>query len=314
MMDPEIVENIVREVSTNPNLRSVTHFECGENGNAFLNPKVLECLRIIRRGLPRCTISVFTNFRNLTKDKIIPILQENLIDMIYCNIDGHNEYYYSIVKGVDLKRTKQNLLDFLQIRKTLHANVPLVIYAITYRKYVNTVKNNFGFIPHKLHGKELKDIKDDYALIKATWRSLIDKEKDRIVPAHAVFCWAERPKIDTASLAYNKYRCPNLERVKHEAFIAPDGTWYACCLDENNELVIGNLKKDSLVNLMKSPERRKLIWMLEERKFREIGGPCKTVNCCQQLHESKVLNIVLAYAQAHPRIFGILRTVKSLIA
>jgi len=314
MMNPKLVEKIVCEVSANPKLHSITHFECSENGDAFLNPKVLECLRIIRKGLPWCTISVFANFRNLTKDKIIRILQENLIDTMCCNIDGHNEYYYRAVKGVPLKKAKQNLLDFLRIRKNLHANVPLTIYAITYRKYVNTIKNNFGFIPYNLHGRELKDIKDDFALIKAMWQPLIDKEKDRIVPAHAVFSWAERPKIDTTSLAYDKYRCPNLERVKHEAFIAPDGTWYACCLDENNELAIGNLTRNSLANLVESPRRKKLIGMLEQRKFREIGGPCKTVNCCQLLHESKVLNIILASAQAHRRILEILYTVKLPIA
>jgi len=314
MMNPQIVEKIVHEVSTNPKLHSVTHFECSENGDAFLNPKVLECLRIIRRSLPWCTISVFTNFRNLTKDKIIPILRENLIDTICCNIDGHNEYYYRAVKGVSLKKAKQNLLDFLQIRENLRANVPLTIYAITYKKYVNTIKNNFGFIPHNLHGKELKDIKDDFALIKATWQPLIDKEKDHIIPAHAIFSWAERTKIDTASLAYDNYCCPNLERVKHEAFIAPDGTWYACCLDANNELVLGNLTRNSLANLMESPRRRKLIWMLEERKFQEIGRPCDTVNCCQLLHESKFLNVLLASAQAHPRILKMLHTAKLPIA
>jgi sulfatase maturation enzyme AslB (radical SAM superfamily) len=311
VMSPKIVEKIVREVSTNPKISSVAHLECGENGDAFLNPKALECLRIMRRGLPWCTISVFTNFRNLTIDKIIPILQERLIDAICCNIDGYNDYHYRAVKGVDLKKAKQNLSSFLQLRKDLHANIPLTIYAITYRKYVNTIKRNFGFLPHKLHRKELKDIKkDDFPLIKAKWLPLIDKEKDRIVSARAIFSWAERTRIDTASLVYDDYCCPNLERVKHEAFIAPDGTWYACCLDANNELVIGNIAKDSLVDLMESPRRIKLIRMLEDGKFREIGGPCKTVNCCQLILEAKFLNVLLAFAQAHPRFLKMLHAVK----
>ena len=29
-----------------------------------------------------------------------------------------------------------------------------------------------------------------------------------------------------------------MSRVTREAFIAPDGTWYACCFDSNNQLVL----------------------------------------------------------------------------
>jgi len=283
-MDIQLVDKIVREISSDQKLHTVTRFSCGENGDAFLNPDALECLRIIKRRLPKCTVFMATNFQNLTRDKATTILKEGLIDSVCCNIDGHDDYYYRVVKRMSLERVEQNLMDFLEIRKEMHSKVPLTIFAITYRKYVNEIKNNFGFLPCNLHGKELKDLVDDFKLIEAKWKPMLDPVRDRIM-RQPIYGWAERGLVDPTQIKYKKYNCPLLENVKREAHIAPDGTWYICCHDANNELILGNLANDSLVNLMMSARRMKLIRMLEKKQFSKIGGPCKTVNCCRPFYK-----------------------------
>jgi len=66
-----LVKRIVDEVSSDEfrKLHGIVRFECGENGDAFLNPAIIDILRYIRTSLPNCSIEIFTNFQNLTKDR-----------------------------------------------------------------------------------------------------------------------------------------------------------------------------------------------------------------------------------------------------
>jgi Iron-sulfur cluster-binding domain len=90
---------------------------------------------------------------------------------------------------------------------------------------------------------------------------------------------------DTALLDYNHYSCPLFHRVYDEAFIAPDRTWYACCFDSNNELVLGNVAYTSLHHVAQREHRKALIANLRSKQFKKIGGPCATVNCCQGISD-----------------------------
>ena len=95
--------------------------------------------------------------------------------------------------------------------------------------------------------------------------------------------WAERKQIKPASIDYSQYTCPLIDSISRAAFIAPDGTWYACCWDGNNELALGNVIEKSIHQVFLSDRRRHLLQLLENRDFAKISGPCTTVNCCQAL-------------------------------
>lgn len=312
MMTPKLVEKIAKNVSDDPNLRLVKHFSVSEIGEPFMNPQAIECLRILKGILLDCTISVFTNFSLFTEDKITVALQEGLIDHLSCNIDGHDEYHYRAVKGIDFERTKRNILSFLRIRNELDAKVPLTIYSIPYAHYVAAIKNNFGFIPSRLRGIDTIQTRDDFALIKRYWKPLLNSQNDRIIHLATVGGWAERPEFADLTVDYRKYTCPRLDRIRHEANIAPDGTWYACCNDVNLERIIGNVDDDTLGNLSTSVERRRIISALENRKFEEVGGPCKTIMCCQRLHRSKLLTSLMPTIFSHPRAVNMIMRLKEI--
>ena len=309
MMPLQLVEKIASEVSSDPELKSVDTFECGENGEIFLNPKAIECLRTIRRKVPRCRISLNTNFGLLTRDKILTILEEGLVDRLGCNVDGHDDYHYRAVKKLDFDTTFQNITDFLEIRRRLNAKVPLRITTITYPTYVQAIQRNLGVSPSRLDNPEL-EIKDDSKEIKKILKPLLNPKMDKLVIARFVEGWAERSQIDIGKINYNKYCCPLIDRVKHEAFIAPDGTWYACCRDYNNDLVIGNVVTTSISKLAKSNTRKNLILALEAKKFAEIGGPCSTVICCQALYKSKILIVLSSIFKTDARLMKLARAVK----
>lgn len=280
-MSPVVVDKITSEVLRSPRLRTVKHFECGENGDAFLNPAAMDCLRIIKQRLPECTVGVYTNFQTLTPDLAEELLRHKLIDSFNCNIDGHDEEHYRSVKGTGLRQAEDNLLGFLKVRGQLGVKVPLRIMSVNYNDYVELLWKHFGILPSKAAGHVRQGLKRDFDLIWRKWKPLLDPQTDKMIRLLDFSFWAERAELAERVIQYEAYACPVLDRVKHEAFIAPDGTWYACCVDAECELVMGNVMANSIETLMDSDRRSNLIAMLQNREFAQIGGPCKTVQCCQ---------------------------------
>ncbi|MFH1225007.1 MAG: radical SAM protein [Candidatus Diapherotrites archaeon] len=304
-----LAKKITSELSS-PEFRarhSVTHMQLGENGDAFLNPRFIEIARHIKAECPWIETGVFTNFQNLTEEKSRTILEEGLIDKVHCNIDGANAENYFNVKRIPLENTMRNLEAFLGLRRELKSAVPLRIHVVTLHDYIHSIHGAFGFYPAKMRDARLAEVPDDFAEIKMKMHCLLlakrlgisrqTAEKARVfalplnrllaprdmVLRSAVFGWAERDAAAHLSADLCGYSCPRLEKMHSVAFIAPDGTWYACCLDSNNELALGNIWERSIDRIYSSEKRKRLIGMLERREFGKIGGPCRTVYCCGAL-------------------------------
>jgi hypothetical protein len=155
--------------------------------------------------------------------------------------------------------------------------------AVSYSDYVATVQRYLGVLPAKANGRSAGELECDFHRIWRKWKPLLDPKTDRIQRVRSFFGWAERSQCADRGIAYGDYTCPALDRVKQEAFIAPDGTWYGCCMDAECELVIGNVTMESLALLVGNERRTRLISGLENREFARIGGPCRTVQCCQTM-------------------------------
>jgi hypothetical protein len=283
-MSLALVKKIVDEVAS-PEFslkHQIEHFSLGENGDAFLNKDIIEILRYIKFKLPKIRTCLFTNFQNFTKAKAEIILNEGLINDFCCNMDGSCARNYFLAKGIDFECVKRNLLDFLELRKKIEDKPSLMLFVITLNRYIKTIKSNFGFYPSKLKDLKARNIPDDFVRIKNQWKGLLDFEKDAIGRQY-IHGWAEREKMSSLPINYQHYSCFYLERLKEGIFIAPDGTSYFCCLDANNELILGDATLESIDKIYSGQARRNLIEMLEKKEFAKIGGPCKTVNCCQAL-------------------------------
>jgi len=293
-MSFELVKKIVNEVSSEGfrQKHNIKTFILGENGDAFLNPDIIRILRYIKSKLPEVKIILFTDFQYFSKDKAQIILGGRLINYFYCNIDGSNERNYFLVKKPDFKVVTKNLIDFLEVRRELKNESKLNIIVLTLNHYIKTIRKNFGFYPVKLQGLKYTNIPDDFSIIKKQWKKLLDSEKDKIYKS-VIIGWAERDNVNYQDIDYQKYSCPNLLRLKQEAFIAPDGTWYACCFDSNNELVLGNVMIESIDKIYSGQIRINLVERLEKKEFDKINGPCRTVNCCQAIGEQNPLKLLL---------------------
>ncbi len=294
VMSLALAKKIIDELAADEFARNhdVHKIIIGENGDAFLNKELIEILRYIRAKISNIKVILYVNFQHLNKDLSGIILKEKLADVIRCNIDGSNARNYFAVKRLDYNLVMDNISAFLRQRKELKCGTHLAVSVLTLNSYIHTIYNNFKFYPAKLSDLELIKIKDDFRQTRNKLGGILDKGTDRVYKTNTIGAWGERQKIDAGKVDYKKYTCTHLIRIKHEAFIAPDGTWYACCLDSQCALSLGNIKEQSLQEVYSGAKRANLINLLEERRFSSVGGPCLTVNCCQPIHQNSLINVL----------------------
>ncbi|MCK9544197.1 MAG: radical SAM protein [Novosphingobium sp.] len=250
----------------------ILHCTIGENGEPTLNPNLIEILRLLRKVSP--SIHLFTNFSNLTKDKSETIIKEHLVDAISTNVDGLNAESYKQAKGLDFENFKRNVLDFAELRKSLNdKSIVLFLHIISTENYNKAVLKFFNTMPNK---QILPLFAGEAESIKKYWQTII--EPSDAIGVEDNLMWAERK---TSPKKQGDFSCTNINRIKTNVFINPAGDWYICCFDAGNEIVLGNIKKQTISEIYKSKKRQDIIKLLEEKKFDEIGYPCNRVDCCQ---------------------------------
>ena len=280
-MSMEVAGKIIDEI-TSPffvDKYKTSAIHIGENGDCFLNKATIDILRRIKFKKPDMAVFVWTDMQFFTPDKMEIIVRERLLDFVGLNIDGASEQSFTAVKRLSSKYTREYLPIFIELREKYGANIPLAVQSLTMRHYVDSVRTHLGRNPIRVKDPALLEIEDDFEEIKAYVTPML-KPQDRFSRSSTMF-WAERPQVAPASLDYASYSCPLISRVTREAFIAPDGTWYACCFDSNNQLSLGNVYDTSVDAVAQGDPRMRLVKLLTAKRFGDIGGPCATVNCCQ---------------------------------
>lgn len=272
-MSVELVEKIAKEITSakfKKNHKAVVS-HCSENGEMFLNPKILDILRVMKRtGL---FLDGFSNLSCMTQEHIETICDEGLLQAIHTNIDGASDASYREMKGLDLQRVESNLRALVEYRGN-RQTPRIFVHVIPMESYVKAVRGYYGRDPLKYKGHGFVEAEQNQVIFRI---GNIIKPWDSIGHDQMIM-WAERsgPKRD------GDYSCPLLGRIKAGcAFINPAGDWYACCFDMGNELILGNVKKESLHDIYYGEKRARLIRLLEEKKFDEIGSPCSRVDACQ---------------------------------
>lgn len=283
IMPFETVKKIIDEVASESfqKQHAIHTVHIGENGDCFLNPKILQICRYIKKKLPNTKTRAFTNFANCTPKLSEKLLKEKLIDIWWCNIDGKDGANYYHVKGLDLRNTMKNIVHFLNIRDRQPTRIPLTVTVCTLHNYIHKIHDAFGFYPTKLKDIALIHVPDDYKEIKKIMYSLLKEGSDSFGRTR-IFGWAEREKLADKRFSQD-YICPHISYLERAAYFAPDGSWYACCLDSNNEILFGNVHEESINDMYFGEKRRTFLELLKAKKYNEIGGPCKTIIGCMRL-------------------------------
>ncbi|MGO9117107.1 MAG: SPASM domain-containing protein [Desulfomonilaceae bacterium] len=294
-MSLDVMDSVLDSVQNAPKHLKATslRIRLGENGDMFLNPDVIEIMRRIRKRFANATIEMYNHFYLVEPAVTEVVLKENLVNAVYLNIDGTHDNYRK-TKNIRLDKPLANLTHFIGRRDALGLRIPVSVRALTLADYLATVSANYNRHP-KWVKPENVDAESDYkelaALMSTVLKSGLDSFKKSVISL-----WGERDSLGELRLDARKFACPLLFRIRHELCVRPDGGCYLCCADSKQELLIGNLTKESFQEVVGGETRRSFIESLIRRDFHDIGGPCMTVYCCQVHHKSRLITHLFRFA------------------
>jgi radical SAM protein with 4Fe4S-binding SPASM domain len=291
----ETVKKIIDEAA-DPNFPyQIKMIHLSENGEALYNKDFLDIARYIKLKLPNTALNLLSNF-GLLKPSIAKILlQEKLLSSIQMNVDGHDAKSYKAVKGISYAGVIKNLRRFLELRQQYNPNFDFTINVMPAFEYALSVN---AFLQHK--PDQMKK-RVPYSSFEDTVNSIKEFVPANVPIRHSKSgLWAERSLITSGRARINvdqsKLDCPLMSRVESEIFVAPNGDWYPCCYDDNNDIVLGNVNESTLIEIHDSATRKDFIGKLKARQYEEIGYPCNTVACCQSISIKNLKDTTKDYA------------------
>lgn len=277
-MPLELAKHAIDQAAIVTDTVKIKEFSFGENGDAWINKQILDVFRYAKEKMPDAYRLCATNMQNLTPERIEEIIRDDLLHSIDFNIDGLNDVTFNAAKGLSIKYVNERFNKLLETRAKYNSNLRIVISILPARRYAEEVIRRLGKPPIKMKDPAILSMPDESAAIIEAIRPAL-RSTDQIYNA-SPFLWAEREQVDPSTLDYSQYRCPSMNWVMTKSYIAPNGDWYACCFDADNELTLGNITTQSLHDIATGETRRVFLERLMQQKFGEIGGPCATVNCC----------------------------------
>lgn len=276
----ETVKKIIDELSDPSFPTKIKMIHVSENGEALYNKDFLDILRYIKQKLPDTAVSLLSNFGLMTYKISKTLLKEKLLSSVQVNIDGHDEASYKAVKGISYGTVIRHLKSFINLRKEYDPEFHLQVNVMPAFTYYVTVKSLFKAEPDR--AKDPIPYSDFNLATESLRKFLPDNVR---IHQSSSGLWAERKlmKINPPEVNMSDLDCPLMERVETEAFIAPNGDWYPCCLDDNQDIVLGNVNENTILEIFNSATRQTFLSNLKARRYEEIGYPCNTVVCCQTL-------------------------------
>jgi radical SAM protein with 4Fe4S-binding SPASM domain len=195
-------------------------------GEPLLHPKIMEMIKYAKSRGIRVGISV--NAKILNEEMSKRLIQTGL-DHIIFSFDGFSKKTYEKYRaGANFEVVKQNILNFLKIKKELKSKLPYVQI-----KMINMKDTN----------KEIEDFKKEWT------------GKANEVLITQFIDWAgqieNKENLDGAILERQKYPC----KWFWIGFVVLwDGRVVPCCKDCDGKLVFGNLNNQTLKEIWNSPK------------------------------------------------------------
>ncbi len=257
-MSEEILKDFFEDFLNDAHFRSVKTIHLYNAGEVLLHPKIAEMLDIIKhykeeaatRKIPFPQIALLTNATILNEKNSKIIVESGVIDNIRFSMDGGSKEKFEEMRA----RAKwdvfvKNITTFCELNEKSSKRIPTgIITLIGYENKMNTkwMSEEFKTLLNWVDGYELRYAHNWGGDVEV--KELKDKKKKSL-----------------------KVGCSLL---MHQLVLLPNGDVTVCCADLNSKGVIGNIKKERLLDIYNKPQRKEML-----RKF--IQGKKKEIDLCK---------------------------------
>ncbi|PIR02494.1 MAG: hypothetical protein COY73_00140 [Candidatus Nealsonbacteria bacterium CG_4_10_14_0_8_um_filter_37_14] len=218
------------------------------NGESLLHPQLSKIIKILKEAGVKTRFS--TNATLLTEEKSFELMKTGL-DYIVFSVDGNTKRTYEkIRRGAKFEEVKNNILNFLRIKKENQFKTDTQIQIIRMKENEDEIE---PFI------KKWKKTDVNYINVKSfCTRAWQTKRISKFVDIPKL-----KKKITNRPPCF--YHWETL-------IILWNGEVIACCQDLKGELKVGDLRKNNLMQIWNSPK------LIEIRK-RQINGDFSMIPC-----------------------------------
>ncbi|MCB0738821.1 MAG: radical SAM protein [Bacteroidetes bacterium] len=259
LMSVELLQNLLDTLLNDPHFSKVQVLNLYNGGETLLHPKRLELFELIAEYKKRAQrekkhfpeIWMVTNGMLLREKLSAQLLEMDVLDHLRLSLDGGTpERFEELRVNAKWKVFNQNVKTFCELNNKRQRKVKVSsITIVDDDKPLNTSWMHPEFL-------ELLDLMDHKELRRAhNWAGDIE-----------------------AGLVKEKNHKMGCGMLMHQMVLLPNGDVTVCCNDLNSKGVVGNLNKQSLLDVCNGEERRKYLYLLLKNRKKELPlcAECET--------------------------------------
>jgi radical SAM protein with 4Fe4S-binding SPASM domain len=199
------------------------HFVLHKDGEPLLHKNIIEIVQYIKQSHKGNTTYISTNGLLLAPEKSEGLIKA-LLDQLHISIGAATPETYLKIRGGNLEIVENNIKRFLALKKSLSSKKPVVTLQII----------------------KMTETLSEISLFLNKWRSY---QVNFSIPNFLTWGGAENNAIMKEQKQKKRYPC-------HSLWFAPsinwDGKVSICCIDWNNEEIIGDLSRQTLAEIWQS--------------------------------------------------------------
>jgi len=250
-MPMELLEKIINDCKGMP-LKKINLFWFGDS---LCNNRIIECLQIVRKGLPNVKLYLSTNAGLLSEERSRVIIDEELLDVINFDLDGiKKETFEQIRQKLNFEEVVKNVRFFLDYKKLKAVKKPETRITI-----INMLPNE----------KEIPEF------IKY-WKPMVDK-----LDVNKYNTWLGTQENLNVGKSFEESESGKFTfACNHpwdELVIAADGKAGLCCLDFDLKAKIGDVRNDTIKEIWHSTKLNKYRNKMLNLNYNSINV-CKNCN------------------------------------
>ena len=244
LLEDKYVFSIIDEAAN----MNIERFSLFNNNEPLLDDRIYDFIAYARKKMPNVRMTLSSNGKIITTEKLLKVIK-NGIDNFYISIPTLDEEISHKIMGINAMDIVEKIMG---LPNELYKNIRI---AVPMSRYFD---------------KEIyKRVFEPYAIRVITWEMEANAE------------WPEFETIKKLAQMKYEYGC---DRPLDQAIISSNGDVLLCCRDWKHEVVLGNIKEKTLLDIWHSEQMKCYQMKFEEGNQKDIPlcSSCSRISCLEE--------------------------------